>query len=292
MLSCDECQTKMVVVFDGEGNEGDENLISVHLKQCPDCRAFREDMLGIASEFESIPIATMPASPGLRLPDQPGRIPSQRESFRPRGNTGRMPSQPGFRRLAWVGGMAGLLVLVFACISCFILAREVVSLRRELKVARRYEKLFAAAGASAIDREKPGRRILSAGETRVRLQELLSVGTASGTQWPLRTGVVQTNLALPGKTTPEDLAVVARFWRDRIGFYVRERISALRELREISDPSFHPIIQSYLAALEAYIEGRVRDSVELLLTAERLWEALGGKSETARPEMTLPRRGI
>ena len=47
MISCDECQKKMVALFDNEGSEGDDALMSTHLKDCPECRAFREDMVRI-----------------------------------------------------------------------------------------------------------------------------------------------------------------------------------------------------------------------------------------------------
>ena len=58
MISCDECQQKIAAVFDNEANEGDENLISAHIEDCPECQSFRAEIVRIRQALVS---AAVPA---------------------------------------------------------------------------------------------------------------------------------------------------------------------------------------------------------------------------------------
>ena len=57
MISCDEYQKKMVAVLDNEGSDEDERLLSAHLADCPECRAFYDGMVSTRQLF-SIATAT------------------------------------------------------------------------------------------------------------------------------------------------------------------------------------------------------------------------------------------
>jgi len=59
MISCEECQKKLVAIFDNEGCDGDEELTNAHLRDCPACRAFQEDMVKIRQQFVSVPVPSL-----------------------------------------------------------------------------------------------------------------------------------------------------------------------------------------------------------------------------------------
>ena len=56
MISCDECQKKIVMVLDNEGSAGDDSLISEHVKRCSECKAFRADIIKIRQGLVSDPV--------------------------------------------------------------------------------------------------------------------------------------------------------------------------------------------------------------------------------------------
>ena len=60
MISCEQCQKKLVAIFDNEGCDGDEELTNAHLKDCPSCRAFCEDMVRIRKRFISAAVPGLP----------------------------------------------------------------------------------------------------------------------------------------------------------------------------------------------------------------------------------------
>lgn len=136
MISCDECQEKMVALFDGEGTEGDEALISVHLKECPECRVFREDMVRIRQEFASAGAPSPPAAIEQKVMHWVA-------AEGPQGKTSRFgkalapePWRRRFLRLAWVGGAAAVAVVAVLAAICLILSEKVGALSHKLEIAR------------------------------------------------------------------------------------------------------------------------------------------------------------
>ena len=136
MISCDECQKKIVAVFDNEGGEGDEELISAHLKQCHNCRAFQGDMVRIRQQFVSVPMPTPPLHVGRQIMQIAQADRQQSEYSQDAKSARRQPFLVRFPRLASAGGIAAMFLIAASWLVCFILAREVGDLRQELEVAR------------------------------------------------------------------------------------------------------------------------------------------------------------
>jgi len=142
MISCDECQKKIVAFFDNEGSEGDEALISAHLKDCSDCRAFHEDMVKMRQEFVSVPVPSPPAAMAQELMRQTAPDSVRGKTSRPEKRLSREPWRRRFRRLAWASAAVGLCLLALSCLRWSSLAREVADLRHDLEVAERDFALF------------------------------------------------------------------------------------------------------------------------------------------------------
>ena len=136
MISCDECQQKIAAVFDNEAAEGDENLISAHIENCPECQAFRAEIVKIRQALVS---AAVPAV----------SLEFQHERMQGAGTAGMKNKKPGFReianyerpavrfrRLAWAGGLAASFLIVVSWLACFVLAGRIHDLKQQLQVAQ------------------------------------------------------------------------------------------------------------------------------------------------------------
>ncbi len=136
-------------------------------------------------------------------------------------------------------------------------------------------------------------KILSAQETSEQLRKLVRVyveyKSSRGESWnpdtsvgvnPTRTGDVQMVLKFDDKGTPAKLVVLTRFRRDHvIQLFVEKRIVELKGFRNVADPVFDRVIDSYIRALEAYNDGKIPDFKRLVESAERFWEAIEGQAE-------------
>jgi hypothetical protein len=144
MISCDECQKKMVALFDNEGSEGHDALMSTHLKDCPECRAFRDDMVEIRRAFVSAPVPSPPAAMAQEVMSQTAAERPQTGTSHPK-KTGRyQPWRRRFLRLAWASALMGLSSIVLSRLIYLNGAREVAHLRSELQVAQRDLAMFRA----------------------------------------------------------------------------------------------------------------------------------------------------
>ena len=85
---------------------------------------------------------------------------------------GRVPLGKRYRRLAWAGGSIGLFLLVLALLACFILAREVVDLRHELKIAQQDLALARAKGKLEQSQENQTKEREALFSLQFRMQEL------------------------------------------------------------------------------------------------------------------------
>lgn len=136
MISCDECRQKIVAVFDNEAAEGDENLISAHIEDCPECQAFRAEIVKIRQALVS---AAVPAVSlelqyermhGIEIADMKNKKPD----FRERENYEHLAVR--FRRLAWAGGLAASFLIVVSWLACIVLAGRVNDLKQQLQKAQ------------------------------------------------------------------------------------------------------------------------------------------------------------
>ena len=136
MISCDECQKKIVAVFDNEGNKEDEELVSVHLKGCSACRVFQEDMVRLRQQFVSVGVPSL----SLAVEKELMQV-AQADSLRSKRlgrdkSVSRQPLLLRFPRLTWAASLAGLFLIVISWLACFNLAGKVRVLRQELQIAR------------------------------------------------------------------------------------------------------------------------------------------------------------
>jgi hypothetical protein len=137
MISCEECQKKLVAVFDNEGCEGDEELTKAHLRDCPACRAFREDMARLRRLFGSVDVPALPRMMGKELVQVIQADSLQREN-RPGDNRAKKPPLLfRFPRLAWTAGLAALFLIIVSLLACYMLSQKVSDLRGRLEASQR-----------------------------------------------------------------------------------------------------------------------------------------------------------
>jgi len=137
MILCDECQKRIVAVFDNEGGKDDEKLIEEHLKDCPECRAFRDDVLRIREPFATASVPGISETVEKEIM-QAVRSDSRRRENRYDGNQPqRLPIFARFPRLTWAAGLAALFLIAVSWLMTLSLARKVESLKEELETSRR-----------------------------------------------------------------------------------------------------------------------------------------------------------
>jgi hypothetical protein len=90
----------------------------------------------------------------------------------PQPRARRVPLGKGYRRLAWACGSVGLFLLVVALLACFILAREVVDLRHELKITQRDLALARAGQEQKQTQERQAKERVAISSLQFRIQEL------------------------------------------------------------------------------------------------------------------------
>ncbi len=136
MISCEQCQKKLVAIYDNEDCKGDVELTNAHLKDCPACRAFREDMVRIRKRFVSTTVPSLSKNVEKQL-IQTVRVDSLRGENRHHANE--LKHRPVLLRLpkiAWITGIAGLFLLIVSWLACFTLVKEVSNLRDRLETSR------------------------------------------------------------------------------------------------------------------------------------------------------------
>lgn len=176
MISCEQCQKKLVAIFDNEGREDDEKLTKAHLRDCPACRVFREDMIRLRQQFVSVNVPELSRTMEKELM-QVVQADSLRQENRPAGN--RAKNQPlllNFPKLAWTVGLTALFLIVVSWLVCYSLAKEVSDLKSQLGSSRqelaavRQELMVAQ---SAMQREEDRRKEQKAiSALYFRMQEL------------------------------------------------------------------------------------------------------------------------
>lgn len=167
MISCDECQKKLVAAFDNEASEGDEQLISSHLKHCRECRAFYQDMVRLRQQFVSVPMPSLPPAVGQELM-RIAQADSLRSNRRGREkNRTRQPLLLRFPRLMWAGGLAAALLVVSSWLVCYALTKRVSDLKGQLQAS--WQELAVARQDLAVVRAEKQRE-----EDRQREQKAIT----------------------------------------------------------------------------------------------------------------------
>ena len=136
MISCDECQKKMVAVFDNEGGKDDEKLIDVHLKDCCECRVFREDMVRIRQQFASAPLPGLSPAVRQELVQEVQSDSMASKSLCRDKKANRQPLMFRFPALARACGLAALFLIAVSWIVSFNLSGKVRVLTQELEASR------------------------------------------------------------------------------------------------------------------------------------------------------------
>jgi len=185
MISCDECQKKIVALFDNEGSEGDKALISEHLKTCPGCQAFREDMVKLRQKFVSATVPSPPAAVEQEVMREVAADGLQGKTSRPDKAVKPEPWPRRFRRLAWASGLVVLAIVVSSFVACSSLSKNVDALKQKLQVAERDVASFRAEKrlSELQERQEKERKAISAlqfrmGELEQRFDQVYSPRTA------------------------------------------------------------------------------------------------------------------
>ena len=159
--------------------------MSTHLKDCPECRAFREDMVRIRRAFVSAPAPSPPAAMAQEVMSQTAADHPQTGTSRPKKNGRCQPWRGRFLRLAWASGFIGLSLIVLSRHIYLNRAREVAHLRSELQVAQRDLAIFRAEKqlSEVQERQEKEQRAITAlylrmGELERRLDRDYSPRTA------------------------------------------------------------------------------------------------------------------
>ncbi len=183
MISCDEYQKKMVAVLDNEGSEEDEGLLSAHLADCPECRAFYDGMVSTRQLFS---IAT--ATKATVTIGQDFLRTVEADALRSKKLSGKkhIRSRALFwhklPRLAWAGGLAAALLIAVSWLACYALTREVADLKGQLRDAQQHLAVAQEEKQLEEDRQREQKAItalyLRMAELEERVERFSSPRTA------------------------------------------------------------------------------------------------------------------
>ena len=174
MISCEECQKKLVAIFDNEGCDGDEELTNTHLRDCPACRTFREDIARIRERFISAAVPGLPKAAEKQLMQIVRADSLQRENRHHDNRPKRRPLLLQLPRAIWIAGLAGLLLLVASLLTCYSLANMVTDLRGRLETSRqeldavRHDLTVAQAAKQLEEKREREQKAISALYFRMR----------------------------------------------------------------------------------------------------------------------------
>lgn len=160
MISCDEYQKKMVAVLDNEGSEEDERLLSAHLRDCPECRAFYDGMVSTRQLFS---IAT--ATKATVTIGQDFLRTVEADALRSKKWSGKkhIRSRALFwdklPRLAWASGLAAAVLVIVSWLACYSLTKEVADLKGQLQDAQQHLAVAQAEKQLEEDRQREQKAI-------------------------------------------------------------------------------------------------------------------------------------
>jgi len=160
MISCDEYQKKMVAVLDNEGSKEDERLISANLADCPECRAFYDEMVSTRQLFS---IATATKATVTIGQDFMRTVEADALQSKKLSRKKKVRSRPLFwdklPRVVWAGGLAAALLIIVSWLACYSLTREVADLRGQLQAAQQHLAVARAEKERKEDQEREQKAI-------------------------------------------------------------------------------------------------------------------------------------
>jgi anti-sigma factor RsiW len=155
MISCDDCQKKMVAVLDNESSAEDVKLVFGHLADCTACRTFYNELISTRQLFS---ISTAMKEPVIIGHEFMRTV--EAETQRSRKFSGektvrtRTLSRNKLSRVMWAGGAAAALLIVASWLACYSLAREVADVRGRLHAANQDLAVVRAEKQIEEDRQK------------------------------------------------------------------------------------------------------------------------------------------
>jgi len=160
MISCDEYQKNMVAVLDNEGSKDDERLLSAHLADCSECRAFYDEMVSTRQLFSIAASKKAAVTIG-----QDFMRTVETDALRSKKLSGKKPIRSRalfwdkLPRLVWAGGLAAALLVIVSWLACYVLTKEVSDLRGQLQVAQQHLAVAQAEKQLEEDREREQKAI-------------------------------------------------------------------------------------------------------------------------------------
>ncbi len=128
MTSCDKYQAGIVALFDNEAKDEDLRLAAGHLQDCPECRAFCLELVGIRRTLASASMPSLPPAARQKVLDS---IKADQDT----PTVSCAKDKSGFLRLGRLGRWAAVLVIGSLLITCFVLGRTAKDLRLRLGAA-------------------------------------------------------------------------------------------------------------------------------------------------------------
>jgi len=129
MTSCDKYQVGIVALFDNEARDEDLRLAAGHLQDCPQCRAFCLELVGIRRTLASA--STPSLSPAARQAVLNG-VKADESDREQHAKSGRR-----LWTIARLGRLAAVLVIGLLVITCLALDKTAKDLRTRLGAAER-----------------------------------------------------------------------------------------------------------------------------------------------------------
>ncbi len=179
MTPCDTYQAGIVALFDNEARDEDLRLAAGHLQDCPECRAFCLDLIGIRRTLATAPVPSL--SPAARQAvldavkaDEPDREQHAKSAKRV-WSIGRL------------GRWAAVLVIGSLLMTCFVLSRTAKDLRLKLGAAEQQVAAFHEQAKLAESQERQQKAISALYFRMAELEERVNRGSPSRrTSLPIR----------------------------------------------------------------------------------------------------------
>ncbi|MHC4518679.1 MAG: hypothetical protein ACYTAS_08840, partial [Planctomycetota bacterium] len=128
MTSCEQYQATAVALFDNEARDEDLRLVAGHLHNCPDCRTFSLDLIGIRRTEMAAAVSSL--SPAARQ-----QVLTSVEADRAAAQDPHGKGSPRAVTFARLGRWAAIFVIGVLSITCLTLSRTAGDLRGRLTVA-------------------------------------------------------------------------------------------------------------------------------------------------------------
>jgi len=171
MTSCDKYQTRMVALFDNEAGDEDLRLVAGHLQDCPECRAFCLELVGIRRALASA--STSSLSPAARQAVLNG-VKADESDREQHAKSGRR-----LWRIGRLGRWAAVLVIGSLLMACFVLGRTAKDLRLKLGAAEQQVSAIHEQAKLTESQERQQKAISALYFRMAELEERVNRGSPS-----------------------------------------------------------------------------------------------------------------